>query len=432
VTADISAPVTRRNVPPRTATERRLLAIWERLIEARPIGVRDTFIELQRRSALLDRMVVEIKSEFGAFADGFPVDAFIEEPTIEALARIIDGNIKPSASLVVRLQLRGSNPPLFLVHAGGGYVFFYRALAARLTSDRPVYGIRAESNADGLGRPFNRSLSVEEVAARYVAEIKAVQPRGPYSLGGACMGGVIAFEMAQQLRSQGETVHGPVLLFDAFVRNNPHVRKEEEVTILQRAGILPPDTHWAALRRRIGHQLHHATRLELVKAAWYVLGQILRNAPSEARLAVRAVKRKLRACIAKLADNTGPTAIDPNSEDALELLQRRYMEEFMLASDRLLAEYVPRVYQGSIVLLKAMDSTDPERLWTGLANGGMVVHELRGVHLDMMEEPAVGTTAGLIGEILRIADPMTAAGWSPPVPPPAPLLQGEVNTTSTQ
>jgi thioesterase domain-containing protein len=201
-----------------------------------------------------------------------------------------------------------------------------------------------------------------------------------------------------------------VLLFDAFVRNNPHVRKEEEITILQRAGVLPPDTHWVALRRRVSHQLHHATRLELMKAAWYVPGQILRNAPSESRLVLRTVKRKLRACIAKLADKIGPAAIDPNSGDALELLQRRYMEEFMLASDRLLAEYVPRVYPGSIVLFKAMDSTDPERLWTGLANGGMVVHALRGVHLDMMEEPAVGTTAGLIGEILRVADPMTAAG----------------------
>lgn len=376
MTADISDPVTRLSVPPRSATERRLLAIWERLIEARPIGVRDNFVELQRRSALLDRMVAEIKSEFGAFADGFPVEAFIEEPTIEALARIIDGNIKPSASLVVCLQPRGSNPPLFLVHAGGGYVFFYRALAARLISDRPVYGIRAESHADALGRPFNRSLSVEEVAARYVAEIKNVQPRGPYSLGGACMGGVIAFEMAQQLRSKGETVHGPVLLFDAFVRNNPHVPKDEEVTILQRAGILPPDTHWVELRRRD----------------------------------LRTVKHMLRACITKLADKIGQAAIDPNSEDALELLQRRYMEEFMQASDRLLADYVPRVYPGSIALLRAMDSTDPERLWTGLANGGMVVHELRGVHLDMMEEPAVGITAGLISEILRIADPMTTAG----------------------
>jgi thioesterase domain-containing protein len=389
VTPDMSATVTRRNVPPRTATERRLLAIWEKLFDARPIGVRDNFIELQRRSALLDRMVVEIKSEFGVFAEGFPVDAFIEEPTIEALARIIDGNIKPSTSLVVCLRPRGSNPPLFLIHAGGGYVFFYRALAARLKSDRPVYGIRAESNVDGSGRPFNRSRSMEDVAARYVTEIKTVHPRGPFSLGGACVGGVIAFEMARQLRSQGETVQGPVLLFDAFVRNNPRVRREEEVAILQRVGILPPDTHWVAFRRRIVHQLDQVTQLGLMKAAW---------------IAFKAVTRKLRGRIAKLADKTGPGAAAPTSEDALELLQRRYMEEFLQASDRLLGKYVPGVYQGSVVLFKAMNSADPERLWTGLAHDGMVVHELPGVHLDMMEEPAVGKTAALIGEILRIAD----------------------------
>ena len=251
---EVPAAGTERHVSPRTATERRLLAIWERLLKARPIGIRDSFIELQEQPTLMDQMLIEIKREFGVIAEGSPVNAFIEEPTIEALARSIDGNIKPAASLVVCLQPHGSNPPLFLIHDGASNVFVYRGLAARLGTDRPVYGIRAESNSDGF--PFYKGSSVEEVAARYIAEIKNVQPRGPYSLGGACSGGVIAFEMAQQLRSQGEVVSDPVLLFDSYVLNNPHLRREEEAAILQRAGVLPPGSYWTTLRRRINHQLN--------------------------------------------------------------------------------------------------------------------------------------------------------------------------------
>ncbi len=207
---------------PRSATECRLLEIWEGLLDARPIGVRDSFFTLQGHGDLLDQMLAEARSEFGVSTAGFPVNAFVEEPTIEALARIIDDSMEPPSSLVVCLQPRGSKRPLFLIHTGGGYVFFYRALAWRLGADRPVYGVRAETRSEGLGRPFDRSKSIEELAARYIAEIKTVQPKGPYSLGGGCFGGVIAFEMARQLREQGEEVAAPVLLFDAFVHNNPH------------------------------------------------------------------------------------------------------------------------------------------------------------------------------------------------------------------
>ena len=394
---EVAAASTERHVPPRTATERRLLTIWERLLKARPIGIRDSFIELQQHPTILDQMLIEIKREFGVIAEGFPINAFVEEPTIEALARNIDGNIKPAASLVVCLQPRGSNPPLFLIHDGGSNVFVYRPLAARLGTDRPVYGIRAEPKPDGF--PFYKGRSVEEVATRYIAEIKTVQPRGPYSLGGACSGGVIAFEMARQLRSQGDKVRDPVLLFDSFMRNNPHIRKEDEVAILRRAGVLPPETHWTALRRRINDQLNRASRLGLMKATWHVSGKIMRHGPSETAFAIKAVTRRLRAFIGQLAGKFEPkAAVTPVTSDAVELIRRRLMEEFTPASGRLIAKYVPSLYQGSIVLFKARDGADPEPMWTGLAQGGMVVHEMPGGHIEMLEETGVITTAALVEE----------------------------------
>ena len=328
---------TERHVPPQTETERRLLAIWERLLKVHPLGIRDSFIELQEQPTLLDQMLIEIKREFGVAAEGLPVNAFMEEPTIEVLARNIDGNSKPAASQVVCLQPLGSKPPLFLIHDGGSNVFVYRALVVRMGTNRPVYCIRAKSNSDGF--PFYKGGSMEEVAAGYIAEIKTVQPRGPYSLGGACIGGVIAFEMARQLRTQGEVVSDPVLLFDAYILNNPNLCREEQVGIQRRLGALAADTHWTALRRRINNQLNCASQLGLVKAVWYITGKILHNALSATTFVIRAVMRKLRAFLARVAGKFGQKSVASiEKQDAVELIRRRLTEEFMPVSLRLLDE----------------------------------------------------------------------------------------------
>jgi non-ribosomal peptide synthetase component F/thioesterase domain-containing protein/acyl carrier protein len=400
---------------PRTATERRLLAIWQRLLEVRPIGIRDRFFNLQGNSPLFDQMIADVKDEFGVFAEGLPTNLIMNDPTIEVMARIIEGAIEPASSLVVCLQPSGANRPLFLIHAGGGYVFFYRALASRLGPDRPVYGVRAETESDGLGRPFNRSKRIEEVATRYIAEIKTIQPKGPYLLGGACVGGVIAFEMAKQLRSQGEEVAGPVLLFDTFVANNPHLSREEESVILENAYEYLPrplklNSEW--FRRRLAVHLDRASELGLGSGARYLASKFLQHAPSVVAKKIRAVPRKLRRLSSRFG---GRSKLQPPSPqqttDSIEISQQRVMADFMKTAVQIQIRYMPREYEGSIVLFKAKQITDPEPLWTGLARGGMVVYEMPGVHLEMMDEPAVATTAALVVECLeRNPSPTLAVG----------------------
>ena len=385
---------------PQSMTERRLQAIWERLLDVRPIGIYDSFFDLGGNSSPFDRMVLEIRAAFGVFTEGLPINEVLRNPTIEALARMIDGSIEPESSLVVPLQPNGYRPPLFLIHAGGGYVFFYRALASRLGWDRPVYAVRAETSSDNMGRPFHKSKSVEEVAARYITEIKTIQPRGPYLLGGACVGGVIAFEMARQLQSQGEENVGPLLIFDAFVMNNPHISKEEQTTIFQQAGILPPET----LLNRANRHFGFASKLGLVNAVRYIFGKIFRKAIMELGKCIRWTTHGLLAFpslfAGKIECNSQNTDL---SSTSVELMQRRLMDEFMIASARLQSKYVPSVFEGSLVLFKAKESTDPEPLWQSLAAGGLIVHQMPGVHLDMMEEPAVINTAALIGDLLHRA-----------------------------
>src|SRR5690606_26216097 len=103
---------------------------------------------------------------------------------------------------LVPLRIGGRRPPLFLIHWISGHVFSYRSLAARLDEEQPVYGIQAR----GLLGEDAPEDDLERMAAHYIEAIRTAQPHGPYHLGGACFGGIVAFEMARQLREAGEEV----------------------------------------------------------------------------------------------------------------------------------------------------------------------------------------------------------------------------------
>ncbi len=381
---DVSGKSLARNNEPRTSTERRLLAIWERHFPGLEIGIRDSFVALPGSGNLLDPMLAEVKQQFRVFAEGLPVITFLEEPTIEALARIIGSATEHTSALVVCMQPHGLKTPLFLIHAGGGYVFFYRALVSRMGKDRPIYTIRAETKQDGLGRPFDQSESIEELASRYISEIKTVQPVGPYCLGGACVGGVIAFEMVMQLQAQGEQIEGPVLVFDSFVMNNPRGREYQE-RCMNASGS-------NNLRRRLAAVLDQTSGLRIDRKFRH-LSTKLRS----------AIIRKFRGIFARAAGVVVELRRKPLSmlERPLpindeQIQQMQLSASFLQATERLLLNYKPGEYRGTIALWKATESMDPEPLWLDLAARGMVVYQMPGNHLDMMDEPAVAATARLV------------------------------------
>lgn len=110
---------------------------------------------------------------------------------------------------LVPIRAGGDRAPLFFIHAVGGNVLNYRALAEALPRDRPVYGLQAVG-LDGRTPPLER---IEDMASRYVAELRLVQPAGPYHLAGGSMGGMVAYEMARQLAASGDAV-GLLALID--------------------------------------------------------------------------------------------------------------------------------------------------------------------------------------------------------------------------
>lgn len=368
-----------------TASERRMLELWERLLETRPIGIHDSFFACGGTPALYARLLTDIRHAFGLLAEGLPVGEIREKPTIAALAAMIDANSRPAPALVTCLQPPASGRPLFLVHGGGGYVFFYRALAARLAPQCAVYAVRAETADDRRGRPFTQAQSVEEIAERYLAEIRTVQPEGPYLLGGGSFGGVAAFEMARQLRSSGEQV-GAVFLFSAFLWNT---------AADDGAGVVWVKSGAAPLQRRIASQLAHASELPAGAAIRFVSEKVLTNVASEAAAGIRHLRRGIGGIATDIADEITRTHERTRGRQVPPALTFRCAAN-LRTGNRLLARYVPRPHDGPIVLFRAAADDDPSRGWSRVAQGGMVVHDMPGGHLDMMEEPVVATTANLV------------------------------------
>jgi amino acid adenylation domain-containing protein len=195
-------------VPPQDDIEMQLTTLWEKVLGLRSLGTQDDFFELGGHSLVAVRLFTEIENKFGR---KLPLATLFEAATISQLASVIRNGSVSSWSSLVPIQTKGTKPPIFCVHACGAHVFIYRPLVAYLDLDQPVYGLQAQG-IDGTREPHTH---VEDMAAYYIKEIRELQPYGPYYLVGHTLGGVIAFEIAQQLTRQGEEV-GLLAMFDTL------------------------------------------------------------------------------------------------------------------------------------------------------------------------------------------------------------------------
>lgn len=351
---------------PHTDTEQRLAGIWHRVTGNDPASVDDSLAGDPESRALWRSILAEAKKEFGIYMEGVAVQEFELKPTIRKLAAAIEAGTAQSSSIVVPLQSSGGGKPLFLVHAGGGYVYFYRALAARLRGDRPVYGIRAAVAGDRDIPPFETSRDLEELAKVYLAQMRKLQRHGPYHLGGACFGGAVAFEMTRQLLAAGESIGGPLLLFDAILK--PPVSEEGHIGQARKMG------------------------------GFAAIGYLVRVVFNEPAILTRYLRRLMRSAWqnAMRLVLKGPhdrAAQDPGGAGSGEQAGKQVFDRFMLKAGKLLEKYQPRPLQISAVLIRAENGPVKESDWKSLVLGGLDTHLMRGEHLDMMEEPAVFETA---------------------------------------
>lgn len=204
----IPTPQRSAGASPKTATEKTLATLWETVLSLKNVSATDNFFELGGSSLKAVHLFSLIEEEFG---QKLPLTALLQSPTLTALATTLD--IGENAALwdsLVPLQPHGDKPPLFFLHAVGPSILNYQNLLPYFDADQPVYALQAK----GLDEKQPLLERMDLMAAQYIEEVKKVQPEGPYYLVGHSFGGIMAYEMAQQLYAQGDTV-GLLGLFDS-------------------------------------------------------------------------------------------------------------------------------------------------------------------------------------------------------------------------
>jgi len=199
--------------PARTPLEAQFVALWEELLELKPIGVRDDFFEFGGHSLLALMFVTRVESELGL---RLPLSSMLTMPTIAELAKSLEPapaterTPAPPPGPLVELNAGGDRPPIFLVAGAGGQVFVFRELARSLGPDQPVFAFTIEGGADE-GLP---ARSVEDVASSCEREIdRRGVPNAPLIFAGYSFGGLVAFELALRFRARGHEV-GRIIAFD--------------------------------------------------------------------------------------------------------------------------------------------------------------------------------------------------------------------------
>ena len=208
---------------PESDVEKTLAEIWQDLLGVQDIGVDDSFFELGGHSLIAVRMFSQIRKSFGV---DFPISVLFEAPTIRQIAGLVEkqtgritseGTDQESASTNDRRFKHlvpmhegegGPRSPFFLVAGMFGNVLNLRHLAQLIGNDRPFFGLQAK----GLLGSDQPHQSIHEAAKDYIAEMRAVQPEGPYYVGGYSGGGIHALEIAQQLKALGQECALLVLL----------------------------------------------------------------------------------------------------------------------------------------------------------------------------------------------------------------------------
>ena len=204
--AALPAPTTSRPAlqspfaKPESRTEERLLGILENVLRLDSLGVADNIFDLGANSLQAVCILAGIEDEFGsrlAIAD------LLNFPTVRKLAKSLgEPNSGAGHGSVAPISEGGPNPGIFCIPGVSGNVLVFQELSKALGRSRPIYGL-SPFGLDSAEPPYRR---LDQIASHYVQEMVNLQPTGPYNLAGFCFGGVVAFEMARQLRSQGKEV----------------------------------------------------------------------------------------------------------------------------------------------------------------------------------------------------------------------------------
>jgi len=366
-------------IAPRTPTEEAIAKIWAEVLKCDRVGIRDNFFELGGDSLLAVRLMAQIHQQFER---ELPLSSLFLNPTVEGLANTLGQKADSlSWSSLVPLQPAGSKPPFFCIHPIFGTVFPYYELAYCLGFDQPFYGLQP-LGLDGVHPPFTR---IEDMATHYIEALRRVQPSGPYFLGGWSFGGLVAFEMAQQLTREGHQV-ALLALLDTLAPipgNVPSFR--EGFKFLLTTGARASwsfllDYFYLITASNKDQSNSFLTRFTNFNNLFRWLGTSESFSSAWGKVALA---------------NLIP---EESRERILNELNIRPMLRVYQANSKANLKYVPQVYPNPITLLRtsaqpSIAHKDPTLGWSQVTRGKVEVLRVPGNHLTMLKKPHVQVLA---------------------------------------
>ncbi|NUP11642.1 MAG: amino acid adenylation domain-containing protein [Polyangiaceae bacterium] len=358
--------------PSSDEVEEQIATIWKDVLGIKRIGRTDEFFRIGGDSLKALYVLARIERDIGR---RLTHGDFLMEPTVKGLAAALRREARGrSFASIVPLQTKGTKPPLFCIHGGGGHVYYYRDLARRLGLDQPFYGLQGR-HADGR---LSRQTRVEDMAEYYLEEIKEIAPEGPYYLSGASFGGKVAFEMAQILHRRGERA-ALVAMFDTWGPGYPNYRVPKSV---QAAG-------W--LYRRVEHHLGSVLMLDADQRGPYLREKAIKTR-DEIRdilnLNVSRLARKNPFRSERGGADAGSVGGAPNGKSNGSMPE--VDEGFIAIASR---AYRPSYYPGKVILFRSRQQPigvayDRTLGWGGLA-ADLEIHDVVGLHAAVVAEPRV-------------------------------------------
>jgi acyl-CoA synthetase (AMP-forming)/AMP-acid ligase II/thioesterase domain-containing protein/acyl carrier protein len=340
----------RRGSVPRTSVEKKMARIWTEVLGTPQVDLRDSFFDLGGHSILAAQLVARIEKEFRIHT---PLAILFQRPTIAQLAEFLsETKVSHPFGSLVPIQSQGSKPPFFWVHGD----WSNSLLPGYLGSDQPLYSLDHQAQD---GRPA-RYKETETIARHYLDEVRAVRPRGPYLFGGFSFGALIAFEMAHQLRREGENVKLVFMLdppHTIALANEPTIPLVQEFRIHRQAlSLLSPRQKLEYLALRVKDRVS-------IRTEW-----------------MTGLCRKLRQNYFMMVGRPLPSEL--RSDYILEIYRKARQS------------YVAKPYSGRVTIYKSVNARfRPEMDWLKLCTGELDVFEGPGGHMDMTREPFVSQWA---------------------------------------
>ena len=347
------------NIQSQNQTERKIAKIWQDLLKIESVGLYDNFFELGGHSLMAVRMFARIERDLGV---RLPLTSLFNATTVAQLAAIITQRDHGLVdwSPVVPIRMGSNKPPFFGIHGHEGGVLFWRDIVTHLPDDQPFYAVQAQG-VDGGMPALTR---IEDMASLYLSEIRKVQPHGPYYLGGYSMGGEIAFEIGQQLFTQGEKV-GLLVMFDT---HNPDratrlINNENKSLPVSLSGLEQILGIVNLSRKKLNWHVQKISGLSVWEKTKYVFYEIFH------RLQILLIFATAKIYL----------SLNKRLPDSLLL---RYLRE---SHSQALYNYIPTTYPGKIILFRATQSLEKNLIsssmdWKTLASGGLDVYLFEATH----------------------------------------------------